>query len=303
MLGAAMNSRSITPRLAAGHPSRTALLTAIVRARHYLHDPPPLVQCDPMAERFLPPWLRWFLRYYPLSEYFIDLRLGGLRALEGQVLGRARVVEDALVSRFATSRAQCVILGAGYDTIAARYGGPDSCRFFEVDHPATQTAKRAAIEHTNSVWVDALKLRYVPIDFNADDLANTLIAAGFEVTLPTLVSWLGVVMYLPPAVTLATLTAMRKLLAAGSELYLDILPPAAEGEERALIETLKTFTAWRGEPLLGLLDPLEFAHEVTALGYRVQIITGEEIRTRYFSHLPRRIQPPDAMAMAILGVD
>ncbi len=304
MLGDETFPKDSMSRLASGRASHTALLTAIVRARHYLHDAAPLVLSDPLAEQFLPTLLNWFLRYNPLAELAIDLRLGQLRAIEGEVLGRARVVEDALRARLAEGLAQCIILGAGYDTTVARFGAQTGCRFFEIDHPATQRQKQKFLGHLGRSRVDELSLHYVPIDFHAGDLRVALHGAGFNPAQPALVSWLGVVMYLPPAATLATLQTLRAILAPGSVVYLDVLPtPVTAGDERALMEEMARFTARRGEPVLGMLDCQAFLRDAAALGYEIgSLVDGVEIRRRYFAAQRTAIQPPKSMVVVELQI-
>jgi len=287
-------------RLASGRASRTALLTTFARARHFRHDPRPLVLEDPWAEQFLPLAARMLLANPWWTTVLADWGLGALRMLEGEVLVRSRVVEDELRARLRTGLTQCVVLGAGFDTCAVRLATP-GCRFFEVDHPATQRAK--------SAWLQGLGgLRgptCVPVDFTRDDPADALRGAGFDPGRPALVSWLGVVMYLPPASSYATLAALRPVLAPGSCVFLDLLPAPAtvEDAERGLLERASAFTAAQGEPMHGLLDPEEVQARALALGFsKVTMIDGSTLRERYFAAQPLRIHPPRSMRMVRLDV-
>src|SRR5215510_2047452 len=72
---------------------------------------------------------------------------------------------------------QVVILGAGYDTRAARLPRA-GVRFFEVDHPATQAAKRDKLAELDGYPVDAAT--YVTCDFETEDPVERLVAAGLD---------------------------------------------------------------------------------------------------------------------------
>ena len=66
---------------------------------------------------------------------------------------------------------QYVLLGAGLDSFAYR-GGPlaGRVRVFEVDHPASQEFKRAALAAARVEVPDSV--RYVPADLARDPLAS-----------------------------------------------------------------------------------------------------------------------------------
>lgn len=62
---------------------------------------------------------------------------------------------------------QVVIGGAGYDGRALRYAKP-GVRWFEVDHPATQTDKLARIARIARLGIATPRVRFIPADFTAD---------------------------------------------------------------------------------------------------------------------------------------
>jgi methyltransferase (TIGR00027 family) len=122
---------------------------------------------------------------FPPMELWLALRVAYLDRL-------IAVAVDQLSMR------QVVILGAGYDTRAARL--PRSgVRYFEVDHPATQAAKRERLAELDGYPADAAI--YVACNFESDDPVDRLASSGFDVREPALVLWEGVVAYLTePAV-------------------------------------------------------------------------------------------------------
>ena len=88
---------------------------------------------------------------------------------------------------------QVVILGAGYDTRAARLGR-DGVRFFEVDQPATQRDKRERLAKLGGYPMESAT--FVECDFERQDFVSQLRAAGFETARPAVFVWEGVVYYL-----------------------------------------------------------------------------------------------------------
>lgn len=125
---------------------------------------------------------------FPPMELWLALRVAYLDRLVGLAVDRLSV-------------RQIVILGAGYDTRAARLPRA-GVAFFEVDHAATQQAKRERLAALDGYPVDAA--RYVTCNFEREDPIECLAAHGFDTREPALVIWEGVVPYLTEAAVRAT---------------------------------------------------------------------------------------------------
>lgn len=160
------------------------------RARASRREPPLFV--DPWAEALAGPegheLAARFDRQFPPMELWLALRVAYLDRLV-----------DLAVDRLSVR--QVVILGAGYDTRAARLPRAGT-RYFEVDHPATQAAKRARLAELPGYPLDAA--RYVACDFEREDPIDRLVASGLSTRDPALVIWEGVVPYLTEAAVRAT---------------------------------------------------------------------------------------------------
>jgi methyltransferase (TIGR00027 family) len=109
---------------------------------------------------------------------------------------------------------QVVILGAGYDGRALRFGGAPT-RWFEVDYPSTQADKRRRLA---ALGISPVGVTYVPIDLMRGDLETTLENAGHDATLPTLFLAEGLVPYLTLEATARMFQALRARAAPGSVL-------------------------------------------------------------------------------------
>ena len=83
-----------------------------------------------------------------------------------------------------------------------------SVDLFEVDAPATQAVKRAAIEKAG---LDASRVAFVPCDFNRQSWLDALKNHGFDPDERTVILWEGVTMYLEEHVIDCTLRAVAGL--------------------------------------------------------------------------------------------
>ena len=136
---------------------------------------------------------------------------------------RYRVFADRLPDATERGIRQFVILGAGLDMTAFSLPGfAGSWHVFEVDHPATQEWKRR--ELVSLGWELPSNLVFAPCDFETQDLFGALAAAGFDRTVPTLVSLFGVILYLTADSTKALLRDLASL-APGSEVVMTYSPP------------------------------------------------------------------------------
>ena len=131
-------------------------------------------------------------------------------------LCRQAYTEQALKTAFLTGTKQYVILGAGMDTFAFRN---DKLKVFEVDHPLTQKDKIERIKRAG--WLVLENLSFVSVDFTNDDLTECLIASGFDPSVKSFFSWLGVTYYLSKEAIDNMLCALSKICAEGSTLVFD----------------------------------------------------------------------------------
>ncbi len=114
---------------------------------------------------------------------------------------------------------QVVILGAGWDSRAYGDLKDKGVRFFEVDMPPTQGAKKAALKKGG---VDADHVTFVETDFNQRSWFDALKDHGFDPALPTFILWEGVTMYVDEDAVRSTLGHVEKL-APGSRIAFDYL--------------------------------------------------------------------------------
>ena len=259
-------------------PSRTAIRVALRRAAHQIYDAPPLILQDPFAVPLLGPAFAEDLR-----KTSTKLHKPFSSALRAFLVARSRYAEDQLAKLLETCGshpAQYVLLGAGLDTFALRNPHPN-LRVFEVDHPATQQAKRDLLR-TAHLPTPAC-LTWIPLDFEHQNLSGQLSAAGFDPSLPTLFAWLGVIPYL-------TLDAFRSTLdlitrsAAGSGLVLDYTQPryALPHFEQLAHDSLAARVLLSDEPFQLFFTPSQIAAELHCFRL-LQDLGSPEINALYFA--------------------
>jgi methyltransferase (TIGR00027 family) len=214
-----------TSNMKPNEPSRTALMIARQRAAHQVLDHGSILN-EPFAMKILHEDEKDVLQFanaHPLAS------IGRLFTA-----ARSRIAEDALSGAVERGVRQIVVLDAGLDTFALRSPhGARQIRIYEVDHPATQAWKRqrlAEAQLTLPPW-----LKFVPVDFELNDLGEMLVGAGFQQNSPAFFTWLGVVPYLTQDAIGSTLDYMASIQS--SEVVFDYVePPEAFSEELRQLE-------------------------------------------------------------------
>jgi methyltransferase (TIGR00027 family) len=254
--------------------SKTALMVCAFRARCSRWERPLFVDrwADAIAGAEGEEYAKGFEKTWPAMEEWMALRVAFLDRL-------VAITTDRLGVR------QVVILGAGYDTRAARlpYAG---VRWFEVDHPDTQAAKRETLAKLKGYPVDAAT--YASCDFEREDPVDRLVAAGLSVTEPTLVIWEGVVPYLTEAAVRATATRLASGLDKRSLVSFDCVGKNAMADE-TLNERDKEQRKYVGD----LAEPVRFGSDhITPLlaqcGYRwVRTVTFDDLALQWLGDYKR----------------
>lgn len=181
-------------------------------------------------------------RFAPM-ELWLGLRVAYLDRLVGMAVDRLSI-------------RQIVILGAGYDTRAARLPRA-GVKFFEVDHPATQQAKRDKLATLAGYPLDAAT--FVSCNFEREDPIERLVACGFSTSEPALVIWEGVVPYLTEAAVRATATRLAAGLDPRSLVAFDFVGKKFAAGQNLTDKDQQTrgFVGELGEPIqFGTDDPL-----------------------------------------------
>jgi methyltransferase (TIGR00027 family) len=277
-----------------GQASYTSRFVFFLRAL-MTHSPETHIFHDPVAERLLSPLgrrlahRRWVYRLMARRIRRQPQQMGFMAT----ILLRARFGEDELERAMdAEGVRQYVILGAGWDTFAWRR--PElmqRLQVFELDHPATQRAKRDRLAREGFPAPD--NLVFVPIDFTTQSLGTRLKESGFDPALPTFVNWMGVTYYLPKAVVEEVFRELHTLCAGGVSVAFDY----ADAGLRAYVDSQSASfqSRWRrrimdravarvGEPFKSQLDAKTLPAWFAARGYELKKNLSSKQLRDYLPH-------------------
>lgn len=196
---------------------------------------------------------------------------------------RSRYAEDQLASAFAAGVRQYVILGAGLDTFAYRNPWREAgLRVFEVDHPASQEWKRSRLRKAKIAIPDGV--RFAPIDFEAQSLAEGLQIAGLDAGAPAFFSWLGVTPYISRTAFDSTVRLIASMPVRSGVVFdyaveRSLLTPM----QQLALDRVSARVAGAGEPFQLFFDPAKLNPELSRAGFRdIEDLNCEEINRRYF---------------------
>lgn len=254
-------------------PSSQAV--AVWRAAHQLLEQP-LIFNDPLALNILgaaQPEVVYKLESHkdPLSS-----------AMRVAIAVRSRFAEDEREAAVELGVNQYVVLGAGLDTYAYRSKHQNE-QVFEVDLPGTQAMKitRLAQQEIKATC----SVHYVACDFEAGELEQKLLSAGFDKDQKAFFSCLGVVAYLDLNAFEQTLRFIASC-APGSVLAFDyIVDPNNLSEiERIVLNILSAQLAVGGEPLKGFFDPQILSKKLSDFGFsHIEDISPDYLNNRYLA--------------------
>jgi methyltransferase (TIGR00027 family) len=212
-------------RLRSGKPSGTAGVTALLRAVDAARAPGRRLTDDRYAHLFASRSPRF--KYYAKSPGTAALALTAFDRMFGgfvaEILLRVNHFDAELAAAAERGVDQVLLVGAGYECTAQRHPELDGVRFYEVDHPATQTAKLRVL---GAAGIPTDGVSYLPVDLETQSLSAALEDTGFDPGRPCLIGWHGVSFFLRPAAFRAALAGMAVVSAPGSRLVFDYMDAA-----------------------------------------------------------------------------
>lgn len=232
-------------------PSRTAQWVAACRGLGMLLPDDVRLADDPYGVAFASPRVQRLIEERRPTAL---AHVPGFKTWIAYMQVRTKLLDDAVRNFVDAGGRQLVLLGAGYDCRALRMPELADSEVFEVDHPATQTHKRATLDQLGA----HSPAHYVTWDFETralDELPEALAEAGHDATAPTLTIWEGVTMYLTGPAIDASLRAIADYSCPASQLAMTY-QSKTPGEKRSLAARLVQATVARiGEPFKWGWDP------------------------------------------------
>jgi len=271
--------------------SKTALATAYIRAAHQLLDDKPLLLSDPVALTLVGAHAAETIRG-ALARHQC---LGG-KALRAHVVLRARFSEDRLQEAAAKGVTRYILIGAGFDSFALRQPSwAGALKIVEVDHPATQSAKRERIAKAG--LSEPENLIFAQADFEREELGEVLARCGIGPGEPAFFAWLGVTMYLEEAAINATLRTIAAF-APGSEVTLTFRQPLD-----AASSTLAAITSDLGEPFVSFFTLEEIEAKLRHTGFScIDFLTPEKAEALYFTPARNDLPVPEQCSILCASV-
>jgi methyltransferase (TIGR00027 family) len=234
-----------------------------------------------------------------LISRYVDFRLPGARS---SAIARTRLIDDALGDALASGNPQVVILGAGFDCRAYRLPYLSRTTIFEVDQPATRSAKLARLRHVLPRMPD--NVRFVEIDFNRQELTEVLMQSGFEPSQRAVFLWEGVTNYLTAEAVDAVLRCVATCTPGSQIIFTYVHSGVLDGSvyfEGA--QRIRRDVAQLGEPWTFGLDPSRAAEFLRERGLCLdRDLSASEYRQVYFGKAARAMRGYDFYHVAIARV-
>lgn len=168
---------------------------------------------------------------------------------------------------------QVVMLGAGFDTLPWRLHKQHAdVNFIEIDHPATQKAKTAALNNSEK----GENLHFLSVDFAKEDLNSAL--GGFKMfqgQRPTLFICEGVMMYLDIKDVKILFESINHLCGSGTRFVFSTLEP--QGSAKNTIPRLLYFyLKMLSEPIAWDIDSDKMSAFLTEQGCQLISMAGRD---------------------------
>ena len=226
-------------------------------------------------------------RLYRAIAGSVSLPAGGASAWAQ----RTRLIDAEVARALGRGTRQIVLLGAGDDGRALRFGG-GSCRWFEVDRPQTQADKRGRL---TALGIATPATNYVGIDLLGDDLGAALQAAGHDAHAPTLFVAEAVFDTVTLEATASACAALRARATAESVLVATFsVVPEGTGPTRALRAATDFVRHATDEPRRNQFRPGDPQKLMVVTGWRV---------THAESSSERRLDPGAHVLMLVCEPD
>lgn len=273
-------------------PNHTAVRVSLWRALHCKIDDQPLVFNDPLGEKIVqdPDW-----------QNRPDMEPEFCKIMRSSIIARSKYVEDYLLNPSTDEIDQYIILGAGLDTFGHRYKNKEKAiKIFEVDDESTIIWKKNRLQ---SIGLEELNnLYYIPINLDGNNWIEKLIETPFDFSKPTLISSLGLSMYLSKESNVELLKLIFSKF--NSSIFIMSYLQSIELLSKTEQETMKFVmnrTREAGTPFKSLFRPQELLKLATEIGYKnCEIITGEDLYEMYFSDRNDKLNPGNTEHLLVL---
>lgn len=249
-------------------PSETALTVAFCRALAAKEERQELKGPDYIAEIFLNAKAKELLSKNDTRTWAIQNLVTS--PLYGYFLARTAYIDNIFLDACREGIPQIVFLGAGYDTRSIRFSDYiKNTKIYELDISTTQTRKIECFRKAGFTIPETLS--YVPINFEKDNILDTLLKAGYNPKMRSLFIWEGVMYYLTKSSIESTLKFIVEESGPKSRVCFDCMS-----------EELQSVNA--GEPFKFWMKPDELSILLLNFGLnRIEFMDSNEMKKRYLT--------------------
>lgn len=240
---------------------QTAIGAAAVRTLELFYPEELRLFEDHFARDFLNQPMKFLIdlmRFKGIREWGINLREKQVPGTLGGIICRTRYIDDVLQSAIKNGMENILILGAGLDSRPYRIPEINKTKVFEVDLPSIQNfKKKRLIKILGSL---PSHVTFVPIDFNDQNLEETLGSKGLDISKPTFFIWEGVTQYITPEAVDSTLRYISKTCLGSSIVFTYIQKSVIDGTSNLEgADTLMKLTKNAKAPWIFGLEPSNIA--------------------------------------------
>eukprot|EP01026_Neomeris_dumetosa_P005107 TRINITY_DN113_c1_g1_i5.p2 TRINITY_DN113_c1_g1~~TRINITY_DN113_c1_g1_i5.p2 ORF type:complete len:283 (+),score=39.31 TRINITY_DN113_c1_g1_i5:430-1278(+) len=184
---------------------------------------------------------------------------------------------------------QVVVLAAGFDTRAYRFGGDGSMTFYEIDLPHASLKKQEMVDKLLAKE-RFYRPEYIGADLGKVCLEEALEGTSFDPTQRTLFTIEGLIYYLPEQAVKALFIGIDKVAAPGSRVFFDFLHKGClEGKQNPPgWMTTALSVANKNEPFISGMQPnfLWLRQYFKALGFRVfELKSPKDMMGSFMPHI------------------
>lgn len=208
---------------------------------------------------------------------------------------RKKTIEDFVTNAISKGFTQIVNLGAGFDTLAYRLSktNPD-ITFIEIDHPATQVAKKEALVEEN---IENLHL--LSVDFSKQTLKDELREfKDFDSNKDTVFISEGVLMYLDEVNVKDLFHSLKDITSSNMEFIFTFIEPMSENKDSYGI-LLNIYLKLKKEHLYWNIKTNELQSFLNSIDYSLEEIIGaDKFKTLYLPNTNTVLHRGEIIAVA-----
>jgi methyltransferase (TIGR00027 family) len=279
--------------------SGTAMATAFLRALAASDPRADIRGNDSLAEIFLDAE-----RCRPLHDPQLRAWLMQNRIAAGAyefMIARTAFFDEVFTQALKAGVSQVVLLGAGYDSRPYRFADQTGrARIFELDGAPTQVRKLDCLRAAG-VSIPA-QVALVAVDFEKDDLASSLLQAGFRPQQTSLFLWEGVTYYLSAGAVDYMLAFVSSHSPAGSAIAFDYAALSGQALKETGARELRSHLQSQHSN-----EPIKFGIPADGIGTflkergfdAIRHLTAAEMREKYLagSRYPELNDPPSLLCL------